>query len=196
MPRDRIKVRVPVIDLDSIRFTRNERCSIERLYARSDLKSRRLAVDYLGTGVVVPQNRPFIFSLCDRMIPDRSLYVRWQSLLILAHYVETHPNKLWPLILKWGSDHRDDIRTGVGCCVLEHHFDPYFDRALACIERGNTRFASTLAVCLKFGQANLPRNSKRLDEFHRKYQGFSKSASAVSRFSDTATDASESKLLD
>lgn len=156
-------------DLAHVRFSGSERQSLLCLYRRGDLRSRRLCVDYLREGVSVRGNRQFIFEMCDRMIPDRSTYIRWQSLLMLGDYAGTHPAKIWPLVLKWGSVRNYDIRRGVACCVLEHilehHFDPYFDHAIAHIQEGNRRFAYTLAYCWKLGQAESPGNADRFDAF-------------------------------
>jgi len=105
------------------------------------------------------------------MIPDRSTYVRWQALLMLGQHAKRHPDEIWPSVLKWGTVQNRDIRQGVACCilehVLEHHFDPYFDRALSHIACGHRRFAYTLAYCWRFGQAESPVNAQRFDSFKR-----------------------------
>ena len=122
-------------DLVHVRFNRSEQQSLLRLYLRGDLRNRRLCVDYLRAGLGVRGNRQFILRMCDRMIPDRSTYVRWQALLMLGQHAERHPDEIWPSVLKWGTVQNRDIRRGVACCVLEHvlehHFDPYFERALS-----------------------------------------------------------------
>ena len=158
-------------DLVHVRFNRSEQRSLLRLYLRGDLRSRRLCVDYLRAGLGVRGNRQFILGMCDRMIPDRSTYVRWQALLMLGQHAERHPDEIWPSVLKWGTVKNRDIRQGVACCVLEHvlehHFDPYFDRALSHIAGGHRRFAYTLAYCWRLGQAGSPVNAQRFDAFKR-----------------------------
>lgn len=170
---NRIEAGIPPIDLWRIRFSADERQALVTLYRRGDLKSRRLAVDYLYEGVGVPQNRRFIFEMCDRLIPDRSSYVRWDSLAILGDYVETHPDRLWPLVLKWGSVKNYRIREGIACGVLEHilehHFHTFFPKAVEYVEKGHRRFAYTLAYCGKFGQAEEPANSEAFDSFVARY---------------------------
>jgi hypothetical protein len=93
--------------------------------------------------------------------------------MILGDYAESHPEQLWSLVLKWGTVPNRNIRVDVACFILEHilqyHFVPYFDRAVAYIEQGNRRFAYTLACCYKFGEAKLPENSARFDAFVKKY---------------------------
>jgi hypothetical protein len=170
---NRMEQRIDPIDLGYCRFTPEERRSLAALYQRGDLKSRRLATDYLELGARVHGNRLFIFDMCDRLIPDRSSYVRWGSLAILGEYVETHPDRLWPLVLKWGSVKNYRIREGVACCVLEHilehHFNTFFPRAVEYVERGHRRFAYTLAYCAKFGQAEETANSEAFDSFVGRY---------------------------
>jgi len=158
-------------DLVHVRFNRSEQESLLRLYLRGDLRTRRLCVDYLRAGLGVRGNRRFILKMCDRMIPDRSTYIRWQALLMFGQHAERHPDEIWPSVLKWGTVQNRDIRQGVACCilehVLEHHFDPYFDRALSHIACGHRRFAYTLAYCWRFGQAGSPLNAQRFDSFKR-----------------------------
>jgi len=89
----------------------------------------------------------------------------------LGEYAESHPEAIWPLVVKWGSARIEDIRSGIACCVLEHileyQFSPFFGRAKAIIERGNGRFADTLSRCWNFGQAERPENAQNLDGFLR-----------------------------
>ena len=170
---DRIEERVDPFCLFPCRFTPQERHSLTALYQRGDLKSRRLAASYIWAGHGVHGNRLFIFDMCDRMIPDRSGYVRSQALMTLGMYVETHPHNLWPLVLKWGSVKNYDIRALIACFVLEHileyHFETFFPQAVEYVEEGHRRFAYTLAYCWKFGQAEQPANSEAFDSFVGKY---------------------------
>lgn len=172
MRRNRVNDRVPIQELCGILFSQDERRAIEQLYASGGLRERRMAVDYLWAGEGVRQNRKFIFQMCDRMIPDRSTHVRWQSLLILGYYAESHPAELWPIVAKWGCDRRDDVRMGVSVCVLEnileHHFDPYFEKSLELINLGNRRFASTLRSCWISHSAIPPRLRKRFEKYKEK----------------------------
>jgi len=62
----------------------------------------------------------------------------------------------------------DDMRTAIATCVLEHilehHFDPFFDRSRQIVTAGSAAFADTLRQCWRFDQAELPANTKRLDD--------------------------------
>jgi hypothetical protein len=164
---DRIRARVRPEDLpEGVRFTRRERESLRRLYRRGNLAERRYCLDVLSAGKHVAANRRFALEMIDEMIPDRSTYVRWQSLIALeAIYVE-HPAEVWPLVVKWGTQGTDDIRAGVACCTLEHllerHFSEFFPRAVRHAEK-NRRFAKTLSACWKFGEARKPKNARLFD---------------------------------
>ena len=164
---NRIAAGINPIDLCHIRFSAAERRSLRRLYAHGDLRARRLCVDYLRDGAGVRANRRFIFEMCERLIPDRATHLRWQALLILGRFAQSHPRELWPLVVKWGSDANEDIRTGVACCVLEHileyyHFVEFFAEAKRVVLAGNRRFARTLSQCY---EPDLPRNGALFRKF-------------------------------
>lgn len=161
------------IDLPHIQFTSLEKESIRNLSKSPDLKKRRRCVDYLTVGWHCQRNHKFIIEMCDELIPDRSAYVRWQSLLLLDHFSKTQPQKIWHLVVKWGSVENRDIRTGVACCILEnllgYHFLEYFPKIEKIIESGNRCFVTTLGICWKFDQTEKPENAKRFDALLKKY---------------------------
>lgn len=111
--------------------------------------------------------------MCDELIPDRSQYVRWQSLLLLGYFVESNPELIWSQVLKWACVKNEDIRSGIACCVLEHilqhHFVEYFPKLKALIESGNKLLADTLSYCWKFGDTEKPANAKKFDALIEKY---------------------------
>ncbi len=173
MRRNRIEARIFPLDLDRIVFTKEEKQSIRALAASTKLADRRRAFDYLRSGQWVDRNKRFILEMCDRLIPDRSPYVRGQSLLLIGDsYAETEPEVIWPLVVKWGSVPNRDIRVRVACYVLEHileyHFQDYFPRVKELIESGNRRFALTLSICWRLGEAAEPENKKMFDELVEK----------------------------
>ncbi len=176
--KDRIADRVDPLDYSHMRFTSEEKGSLKQLARSKKLADRRLCVDYLSNGVGVDRNRPFLLDIIDELIPDRSHYVRWQSFIMLGDFIESHPEQVWPLVSKWGSDKNRDIRIGVACCILEHllgcHFSEYFPKVKEIIDTGNRRFAYTFTCCWKMDQCEEPENSKLFDalqqELIRKYR--------------------------
>ena len=180
MIRDRIKERISPDYLYGVRFNKSEKESLFKLASSTALKDRRLCINYLRTSYEVPQNLRFVIGLCDKMIPDRSHYVRGQSFIILGDFVRDYknprpcPDKIWPLIVKWGSVKNKDIRTGVACFLLEHllqyHFDKFFPKVKEVIESGNRRFGYTLAYCYKLGQAEETENAKKFDAIASRFK--------------------------
>jgi hypothetical protein len=111
--------------------------------------------------------------MCDILIADRSQYVRWQSQVLLRKFTQSHPQKLWPSVMKWGSVSSNDIRACVACCllehILEHHFSEYFPKIESAIKCGNKRLLSTLKICDKIGQTEAPENARRFDKLLAEY---------------------------
>jgi hypothetical protein len=92
---------------------------------------------------------------------------RWKAAADLGKLVESAPESLWPLVLRHGSSEDEDLRSAVATCILEHlleyHFDKFFPKLEAEITEGNVNLRDTLAVCSKFGQAELPQNASKWD---------------------------------
>ena len=107
--------------------------------------------------------------LADVLILDPNPNIRWAILVDLTKFAEDQPEKLWPLIIKWGSVYNPDIRLGIACCLLEHllgcHFREFFKRSRQEILGGNRRFAATLNYCHKLGQAEEAANTRIFDDF-------------------------------
>ena len=145
----------------------HERASRARRWAtvadlRGQLNSRR------------PQQRLFALALMRRqaiqrhplqsyrrlalpLVDDPNNNCRWQALIILGEFVASDPEKVWPIVRKYG-DHRDpDMRTGVATILLEHllerHFASYWPRVKRMVRRSPSRFADTLSRAWLLGRA-------------------------------------------
>jgi len=98
--------------------------------------------------------------------PEGAEDPRWQAIIAISEYAQSHPDAIWPFVLKWGSYADEDLRAAIATCLLEdlleHHFDALFPRFDAAA-RANTLFAQTVAMCWKFGQAKEPGRSEQLD---------------------------------
>ena len=164
---NRIDAGIQPVDLPYLRFTLSERESLRQLAKSSNVKERRLCVEYLWLGTYHRQNYKFLVEMCDELIPDRSQYVRAQSLWLLGDFVKDQPELVWLQIVKWGSGRNSDIRCGIACYVLEHllqyHFSKYFPKVKVLIEQGNNLLANTLSYCWKFGDTKKPANAKKFD---------------------------------
>jgi hypothetical protein len=92
---------------------------------------------------------------------------RWQAAIKLGELSESRPAIIWPLVVKYGSHRNSDVRMAIATCVLEHileyHFTPYFRKVKKIVSSGNQKFADTVKSCWKFGESELPANSRKLD---------------------------------
>ncbi|REJ79766.1 MAG: hypothetical protein DWQ45_05465 [Planctomycetota bacterium] len=150
--RDCVAERVPIIDLDCIRFNQAERATLQRLANSDNVADKRLCVDYLYCGTGVSANLRFMLELAEVLVVNRSPNVRWGTLNCISFgFAETHPRRLWPFIARWGCHRSRDIRAAVACCMLEDvfnvDFEETFERSKALVEAGNIRFLFTLRTC-------------------------------------------------
>ncbi len=95
--------------------------------------------------------------------------VRWQAMIDVAEFVESHPEEVWPFVRRWGATPDDDVRAAVATCVLEHLLEHHFDRIFPLVEQtvADPLFADTFSLCWKFGQAAAPANSARFDRLRQ-----------------------------
>jgi hypothetical protein len=98
--------------------------------------------------------------------PEGEQDARWQAIIKVGEFIETHPDHVWEFSLRWGSSECSDVRMAVATCLLEHlleyHFDSIFPRVAKAVKR-NRYFADTFLFCGKFGQSELPGNSRRIE---------------------------------
>jgi hypothetical protein len=98
-------------------------------------------------------------TIAERLIPDRSNECRWQALIVVSNFVESDPEDVWRIILKFGNSNDEDMRIAVGVVLLEDllhsHFQEYFPRVKKLLQDGDHRFADTLSHCWKFGDAQM-----------------------------------------
>ena len=162
MTRNRIEACSPESFL-TLRFTHAERESLRRRALSRKAADRALCLTWLQTGADQRQNRRFLLELVDLFVSDTRS--RWRGLCnVLWHFPELYPDDLWPYVVKWGTARSRDLRSGVACCLLEHvleyHFAQFFPLCRQLIESGDARFADTLSMCWKMGQAEEPENAK------------------------------------
>lgn len=176
MTRNRIEEGASPQDCEKHHYNVAEQNSLRRLAASPNIADAKLCFDYLFAASEFTfdegdfnRNGLLIVELADALIPSRSNRIRWGTLSLLSPFCESHPEQLWPLVVKWGPVRSEDIRGGVACCVLEHileyNFRAYFERCKQIILSGNKRFVLTLSTCAKFGQAEEPVNSAAFDAF-------------------------------
>lgn len=98
--------------------------------------------------------------------PEGAQDPRWQAIIKVSEFIESHPDRVWEFTLRWGSHECDDLRSAVATTLLEHflehHFDMIFPRVMKAT-RKSKYFADTFSSCWKYGQSESPINSKRID---------------------------------
>ncbi len=106
----------------------------------------------------------------ERLLPGKPLYPadpRWRAMLdINNEFIKTHPEEIWPFVLRWGKHPQTDLRDAIACCLLEHllehHFNLLFPRVREAANK-SPRFADTLRRCYWMGEAAWPSNAATLD---------------------------------
>jgi hypothetical protein len=99
--------------------------------------------------------------------PEGESDPRWQAIMDVAEFIPTHPDEVWEFAARWGCTENADLRDAIATCVLEHLLQHHFERVFTKMEvlaKADARFAETVKMCWKFGQAELPENSRRLDQ--------------------------------
>ena len=102
--------------------------------------------------------------------PDGKRDPRWQAIIRVGDFIESHPEAVWRFALRWGKHAQADVRAAVACCLLEHLLEHHFDALFPRVRRAalaSRRFADTFSSCWAFGQTALPKNAKRFERLKR-----------------------------
>lgn len=97
--------------------------------------------------------------------PEGKLDPRWQAIIGIGEFIETHPEAVWEFCLRWGKHPQSDVRAAVATCLLEHLLEHHFELLFPRVRRAameSARFAGTLGSCWRFGQANTSENAARI----------------------------------
>lgn len=100
-----------------------------------------------------------------RPAPDGKVDPRWQAIIRVGEFIESHPDEVWDFALKWGKHPQGDLRAAVATCLLEHLLEHHFDKMFPRVREAATasrRFAKTLAMVGHFGEAEEPANRRAL----------------------------------
>jgi hypothetical protein len=100
-------------------------------------------------------------------LQSRSEKERWAAAEAATEYAYTEPEKIWPLVIQFGSSDELDLRQAIASCVLEHvlehHFETFFPHLEAAIRGGNAHLRHTLKLSWKLGRSEITANSERWD---------------------------------
>ena len=95
---------------------------------------------------------------------------RWQAIITVGEFVESHPEIVWAFVERWGKHPNKDLRAAIATCLLEHLLEFHFALVFPLVERlaqTSKRFADTFSICGKFGQSETPGNSAKFDRLRR-----------------------------
>lgn len=98
--------------------------------------------------------------------PDGENDPRWEAMIGVGDYVETHAEEVWVFVARWGTHDQRDLRMAIACSVLEHLLEYHFELVFSRVERlarDKQHFADTFCSCWEFGRTKLPENSARFD---------------------------------
>ena len=89
---------------------------------------------------------------------------RWQAIIQVSEFLDTHPEDVWAFVEHWGKSSDPDIRDAIATVLLEHlleqFFDHYFSRVRTAI-RDDSRFADTFLRSWPFGQSETGENAAK-----------------------------------
>jgi hypothetical protein len=91
---------------------------------------------------------------------------RWDVILAVGDFIETHPDAVWAFVQRWGVSPDDDLRSAVAVLLLEHLLQYHFDTMINAVEElafADALFADTVLRCWKLGQAEEPSRAARFD---------------------------------
>src|ERR1700676_4485980 len=66
--------------------------------------------------------------------PDGEEDPRWQAMGVIADFIQSEPDAIWPFIVRWGSNDDEDLRTAVATVLLEHLLEHHFNRFFPLVE--------------------------------------------------------------
>ena len=97
--------------------------------------------------------------------PEGEIDPRWQAIMDVADFIPSNPEEVWSFAARWGCSDDPDLRDAIATCVLEHLLQNHFERVFPRLEmlaKADAKFGSTVCICWRFGQAELPQNAERL----------------------------------
>lgn len=98
--------------------------------------------------------------------PDGVEDPRWQAIIEIATYIDSHPEEVWQFAHHWGNCSQEDVRDAIACCLLEHllehHWQLLFPQ-VAQAAKEEPLLADTVSRCWKFGQSADVANAAEFD---------------------------------
>lgn len=80
---------------------------------------------------------------------ESDLDPRWQSIIKVSEFIESHPEPVWMFILESSASDDDDLHSALATCLLEHFLDqhPRYRSVAQYTASENQNMAAMLAMC-------------------------------------------------
>jgi hypothetical protein len=98
---------------------------------------------------------------------------RWQAIIRVGGFIDSHPESVCEFALKWARRRSRDLQAAISCCLIEHLLEHHFNLVFPQMRKAalkNARVAEHFIEYtphFKFGQAKLPKNIVRLKRLAR-----------------------------
>jgi hypothetical protein len=97
---------------------------------------------------------PAYFDTAKQFLTDDDNDCKWQSFIIVGHFMESKPEECWEIITKFGNSDEGDTRTAVATVLLEHYFernpqlfDTKFRQYKQLVKARHKNLLQTLSIC-------------------------------------------------
>lgn len=93
---------------------------------------------------------------------------RWQAIIRVGNFIESHPEEVCDFALKWAKVRGNDLQAAIYCCLLEHLLEHHFDRLFPIMRKEALRSARVAEHFFPYtglwlcGQSKLPKNKAKL----------------------------------
>src|SRR5437870_5080329 len=58
--------------------------------------------------------------LATDLLAEKDPDCRWQSAIVISEFIDTAPEKVWDVIVRYSDSDDPDLRTAIGTVLLEH----------------------------------------------------------------------------
>jgi len=151
--------------VDRLRRRRTRKELAQALHSRS-ADRRLLGLLLIRHHIESGDRRPAYLTLARSRIPDSDNDCRWQALIVVGEYVNTHPEVVWEVIREFGGHPDRDMRDAVATVLLEHLLEArptiYFPRIRAELRIRDWRFADMASSVWVSGNPSITRRARRL----------------------------------
>jgi hypothetical protein len=124
---------------------------LAEMAASGDVSTRLLALMIARKQIDAGDSPGDYFGFARGLIRDRDNNCRWQAIFVIGESMTTDPDAVWRIIAEYGNSTDEDMRSVIGCALLEElldlDFEKYFRLSQDQVLNGRHRFLDTIAMC-------------------------------------------------